>query len=116
MFTMKVGVIMYNIDINFMFKEKGGNVKNAAKEMDKKQPTMQDILSKGIENTSVKNLIKIAKYLNLKLDDIVNKDYEYNSKNIVINDINDMISKLNNDELIIMKNITENILKIKESK
>lgn len=116
MVTMKGGVIMNTIDIKIMLKEKGGNVKNAAKEMDIKQPTMQDILSKGIENTSVKNLIKIAKYLNLKLDDIVNKDYEYNSKNIVINDINDMIGKLNNDELIIMKNITENIIKIKESK
>lgn len=104
---------MNMLELKNLLKEKGGNVKNAAKTMDIKQPTIQDILTKGIENTSVKNLIKIANYLNLKTDDIINQNYKDNKKRIIINDIENTLTTLDNDELVIMKNILDNIINLK---
>lgn len=95
---------MNDKDIEIQIKKKAKSILNASKEMGIKQTTLDTALKRGLRNSTMSTVIKIAEYLNCSIDELIYNKEPLNENYI---EISNKIKNRNNEEYKIINNFID---------
>lgn len=95
---------MNDKEVEIQLKRKARSILNASKEMGIKQTTLDAALKRGLKNSTMSTVIKIAEYLNCSIDELIYNKEPLNENYI---EISNKIKNRNNEEYKIINNFID---------